>query len=86
MPKILKPIQKDKCTGCELCVFEAQRQLKKVGLEESLIRVFRKSSPDKEKQEFDLELDPRINMLNVEKIASICPRQVFEVIDKKEDD
>jgi hypothetical protein len=86
MPKILKPTQKDKCTGCELCVFEAQRQLKKVGLEGSLIRIFRKKSPDNEKILFDLELDPRINILNVEKIASICPKHVMEVLDKKEDD
>lgn len=86
MPKILKPTQKDKCTGCELCVFEVQRQLKKVGLEGSLIRVFRKKSPENEKVSFDLELDPRINILDVEKIASICPKNVMEVLDKKEND
>lgn len=86
MAKTLKPTQKDRCIGCELCVFESQRQLKKIGLEESLIRVFRKTVPEKEKTEFNIELDPRVNILNIEKIVSICPRQVFEIIEKKEDD
>lgn len=69
-----------------MCVFEAQRQLKKVGLEGSLIRVFRKTSEDKEKIVFDIELDPRINILNIEKIASICPKNVMEVIEKEGND
>lgn len=81
MAKTLKPTQMDKCIGCELCLLEAQRQLKKVGLEESLIRVFRKKSPDTQNIEFDLEIDPRINILDVEKISSICPREVFEVLE-----
>lgn len=81
MAKTLKPTQMDKCIGCELCLLEAQRQLKKVGLEESLIRVFRKKSPDTQNIEFDLEIDPRINILDVEKISSICPRGVFEVLE-----
>ena len=81
MSKILKPTQIDRCHGCEMCVFESQRQLKKVGLEESLIRVFRKKIPNQEKIEFKLEIDPRINVLNIEKISSICPRNVFEVLE-----
>ena len=80
MPKILKPTQPEKCIGCEMCVFEAQRQLKKVGMEESLIRVFRKKSDGKQNVEFELEIDPRINILDIDKISSICPRGVFEVL------
>jgi len=80
MPKILKPTQPEKCIGCEMCVFEAQRQLKKVGMEESLIRVFRKKSEGKQNVEFELEIDPRINILDIDKISSICPRSVFEVL------
>jgi hypothetical protein len=84
MLKILKPTQKDKCIGCELCLFESQRQLKKVGLEGSLIRVFRKITPEKQKIEFEIELDPRVNMLDTEKISSICPKQVLEVFNKND--
>jgi Fe-S-cluster-containing dehydrogenase component len=80
MPKILKPTQPEKCIGCEMCVFEAQRQLKKIGMEESLVRVFRKKSEGKQNVEFELEIDPRINILDIEKISSICPRKVFEVL------
>jgi NAD-dependent dihydropyrimidine dehydrogenase PreA subunit len=40
MSKTLKAVRPEKCNGCELCVLESQRQLEKVGLEESLIRVF----------------------------------------------
>lgn len=83
MAKILKPTQINKCIGCELCLFEAQRQLKKVGLEDSLIRVFRKKSLEKQNLEFELEIDPRINILDVEKISSICPREVFEILEKE---
>ena len=66
-----------------MCVFEAQRQLKKVGMEESLIRVFRKKSEGKN-VEFELEIDPRINILDVEKISSICPRSVFEILTEQD--
>jgi len=83
MPKILKPTQPEKCIGCEMCVFEAQRQLKKVGMEESLIRVFRKKSEGKQNVEFELEIDPRINILDIDKISSICPRSVFEVLTER---
>lgn len=86
MAKILKPTQINKCIGCELCLFEAQRQLKKVGLEDSLIRVFRKKSPEKQNTEFELEIDPRINILDIEKISSICPREVFEILEEPKDD
>lgn len=79
MAKTLKPTQEDMCNGCEMCVFESQRQLKKVGLEESLIRVFRNKVGKSTKNEFSLEIDPRISALNLEKIKSICPREVFEI-------
>ncbi len=82
MSKTIKPTQIDKCNGCELCVLESQRQLKKVGLEESLIRVFRKKSSNQQKIEFELEIDPRINVLDIEKIVSICPRNVLEILEE----
>lgn len=44
MAKVLKISFPEKCIGCELCVLEAQRQLGKLGLEGSLIRVFRNTS------------------------------------------
>ena len=86
MPKNIKPVQQDMCNGCEMCVFEAQRQLKRVGLEESLIRVFRKKAEDSNKITFSLEIDPRINVLNLEKIASICPKDVFEIREDTKND
>lgn len=86
MAKILKPTQINKCIGCEMCLFEAQRQLKKVGLEDSLIRVFRKKVPEKQNLEFELEIDPRINILDIEKISSICPRNVFEIMEEPKND
>lgn len=85
MPQILKATQPEKCNGCELCLLEAQRQLKKVGLEESLIRVFRKKGTDPQTIDHSLEIDPRINMLNVEKISEICPKEVFEVSEEPEE-
>ena len=84
MPKTIKPARIDRCNGCELCVLETQRQLKKVGLDESLIRIFRKRSLEQQKTEFNLEIDPRINVLDLEKIKSICPRNVFEIIEESE--
>jgi NAD-dependent dihydropyrimidine dehydrogenase PreA subunit len=86
MAKTLKPTQINKCIGCEMCLFEAQRQLKKVGLEDSLIRVFRKKVPEKQNLEFELEIDPRINILDIEKISSICPRNVFEIMEEPKND
>lgn len=69
-----------------MCIFEAQRQLKKVGLEDSLIRVFRKKNPETQALEFELEIDPRVNILDVEKISSICPKKVFEVQEDTKND
>jgi len=82
MMKTLKPTQQDKCHGCELCILESQRQLNKVGLEEALIRIFtQKGLQEDDSVKFSVEIDPRINVLDVEKIKSICPREVFEIID-----
>jgi len=85
MPKTLEATQPDQCNGCELCSLEAQRQLKKVGLEESLIRIFRKKGEDPQTVDNSIEIDPRVNMLNIEKISEICPKSVFEVVEKTEE-
>jgi NAD-dependent dihydropyrimidine dehydrogenase PreA subunit len=82
MTKILKVVFPDKCIGCELCVLEAQRQLKKVGLDGALVRIFREKSKNG-KIIFNLEVDPRINNLEIEKIASICPQNVFEITEEE---
>ena len=74
MPRTLKATQEDKCNGCELCILESQRQLKKVGLEESLIRIFKGNS----ESSFRIDIDPRINVIDIEKIKNICPKEVFE--------
>jgi hypothetical protein len=78
MAKTLKLVRPEKCNGCELCVLEAQRQLEKVGLEESLIRIFTKKEPDSEYPIFSPNIDPRINSINIEQIKNICPKSVFE--------
>jgi hypothetical protein len=71
---------RSKCIGCELCVLEAQRQLKKIGLEGSLIRIFRNKKDGSEYPEYSVELDPHINALDIEKIRAICPVDCFEII------
>ena len=81
MKKALKAIYQDKCTGCELCVFEAQRQLKKVGLEGSLIRVF-KDHDQKIGTTYRVVMDTNVNRLNIEKISKICPFKVFELVEE----
>lgn len=86
MTKKLNVKDIDKCVGCELCVLEAQRQLKKVGLEGSLIRVFKEKEENSEYLKNDLEIDPRINLLDIEKIKNICPKGVFEIIEESNTD
>ena len=82
--KTLKIKFQKNCIGCDLCVLEAQRQLKKVGIEGALIRVM-KGKPDESKRlEFYVELDPRINKLDIEKIAAICPKDVYEITEEEE--
>lgn len=79
MSKVLKVFKPEKCNGCELCVLETQRQLEKVGLEGALIRVFRNKKSASEYPQYSLDIDPRINSLNIEKIKTICPQEVFEI-------
>ncbi len=71
----------ENCIGCELCVLETQRQLKKVGLEGAPIRIFRKRKEKSEYLEFGIEIDPRISSLDIEKVKNICPRAVFELVE-----
>lgn len=66
-----------KCIGCELCVFESQRQLGKMGLEGAFIRIFRDTTS------FSIVLDPQINTLDIEKIKEICPVGVFEILESE---
>jgi hypothetical protein len=83
MPKTLKIKFQKNCNGCELCVLEAQRQLKKVGLEGALIRIMKNKEDDQKRMEFFIELDPRINKINIDKIAEICPTNVFEITEEE---
>jgi hypothetical protein len=83
MPKTLKASRVDKCNGCELCVLEAQRQLGRVGLEGSLIRVFKNTNPDNGSLQHNLEIDPRMNSLGIDKIKNLCPKQVFDIVEEE---
>ena len=76
MSKILKAASPEKCLGCEMCVYEAQRQMDKLGLEGSFIRIFRDGA------KFSVVLDPQVNTLDVEKIKSVCPQDLFEVLEE----
>ncbi len=84
MAKYLKIAFPQKCTGCELCVYEAQRQLGKIGLEGSLIRIFKDKKPESNFLKFSIDLDPRIHKLDINKIRSICPTFVFEIIEEEQ--
>jgi NAD-dependent dihydropyrimidine dehydrogenase PreA subunit len=79
MPKILEAKDPRKCNGCELCALESQRQNKLVGLEGSLIRVFRETNKNQRGQKYSIEIDPRTAAQDVEKISEICPKGVFEI-------
>lgn len=85
MSKFLKISFPQKCIGCELCVLEVQRQFEKIGLEGSLIRVFKSKKQDSDFLKFSIDLDPRINKMDIEKIKEICPTLVFEVLDEEQD-
>lgn len=91
MTKTLKITFPHKCIGCELCVQEVQRQLGKVGLDGSPIRIFK----NKEERillgeiKFTIEIDNSVNELDIKKIKEICPTGVFTVEEtkiKKKDD
>lgn len=80
MAKILNAPNQKKCVGCELCVLECQRQLKKVGLGGSLIRILKtKKKAGQEYPSFQVGIDPRINDLQINKISNICPTGVFTI-------
>ncbi len=86
MKKTLKIKFQKQCIGCELCVFESQRQLQKVGFEGSLIRIMKNKLDQNKKLEFYIELDPRINKLDIDKISEICPKNVFEISQSDEEE
>lgn len=71
----LKVVQENKCIGCEMCVMECQRQLKRVGLAGSYIRILRNLI---EGDRFEVSIDPKITQLKIRTIVSVCPRGVFE--------
>ncbi|HNS71482.1 MAG TPA: hypothetical protein PKK07_02040 [bacterium] len=79
MPKVIKIDKPEDCNGCEMCVFEIQRQLEKVGLEGSLIRILTKHDNGYEYPVFTPDVDPRTNTINIERIKKICPKMVFEI-------
>jgi len=85
MAKVLKVSFPEKCSGCELCVAQAQRQLGKVGLEGSLIRILRDKKEDGSLK-FSIDLDPTVGQLDLEAIHKICPRGVFTVEETKSED
>lgn len=76
MAKTLKATFSKNCIGCELCVAEAQKQLEKIGLEGSPIRIFRNKRDDG-RIGFSVDLDPSANELDIEKIEQSCPALVF---------
>ena len=86
MSKYLKVSFPQKCIGCELCVLEAQRQLGKVGLEGSLIRVFKGKKQDSDFLVYCVDIDPRINKLAIEKIKRICPTEVFDILPEEQNE
>jgi ferredoxin len=82
MTKILRAKFPNKCTGCELCVAEVQRQLGKVGIDGALIRVFRTKKENSEYLEFRVEIDPRIKSMDMEMLLKICPNNTFEIVEE----
>lgn len=88
MAKVLKIKLPQKCIGCELCVFEAQRQLERVGFDDSPIRVFRNTSKASlvDSTEYVIELDSKVNELNLRNLVDICPTGVFSIEDEDEDE
>lgn len=84
MAQILKAEFPKKCIGCEMCIFEMQRQLERVGLEGALLRVFKSRQVTDKLLEFSVEIDPRVNSLLIERIKNICPRGVFTITTQEE--
>jgi ferredoxin len=86
MAKNLKVTFPEKCIGCELCTLEVQRQLQRVGLEGSLIRIFKEKQNNQQILTFTVELDPLVHKLDLIRIREICPTGVFTVEEKEEND
>lgn len=88
MSKVLKITFPEKCIGCELCVYEAQRQLKKIGLDGSPVRIFRNKESNSifGNITFEIDIDNTITKLDVKKISNICPTEVYtiEEVEKEE--
>lgn len=82
--KIIKATFENRCVGCELCLFEAQRQLGKIGIIDSPIRILKEKSGNK--IYLHVELDERVQDLNISEIQKVCPALVFEIIDRPEDE
>lgn len=76
----IRVAQESRCIGCEMCVMECQRQLKRAGLSGSYIRILRDI---KEGSVFKISLDPKIVELKVKRILEVCPRGVFEETEKR---
>ena len=76
MARTLKATFSKNCIGCELCVVAAQKQLEKVGLEGSPIRIF-KNKNDSGRINYSVDLDPSVNELDIEKVEQSCPALVF---------
>jgi hypothetical protein len=81
--KILKATFENRCNGCEMCVLEAQRQLKKVGLSNSPIRILRDVAGSN--LYFHVEIEDHIKSLNLEEILKICPTGVFELVEEQDE-
>ncbi len=86
MAKILKALFSEKCIGCELCVIEVQRQLNRIGIEDSLIRIFKKYDDIKKESRYEVFLDPRVQETDLERIVKICPTGVFTVEESEGED
>lgn len=78
---MIKVVKENNCIGCEMCVMECQRQLKKFGLEGSYIRIMRNLN---EGDVFEVSFDPKIHEIKSEKIIASCPRKVFENVESDE--
>ncbi len=82
--KILKATFENRCNGCELCVYEAQRQLGRVGLSDSPIRILRDATTSN--LYFHVVLDEDLlEKLDLNEITKICPTGVFEVLEEEND-
>jgi NAD-dependent dihydropyrimidine dehydrogenase PreA subunit len=82
--KILKATFENKCIGCELCVLEAQRQLERVGLSDSPIRIFKDTTQNN--VYFHVDIDNSVEKLDFKEIMKVCPTGVFEIVEVQDED